>query len=219
MGTDRWLPTERLRRRTELIVRLIGGVSSMQNSHLPGDVARLVDETLDSVELLDVMLLLWRRSLESWTGAEVASELRTNPRSAERRSKKLANAGLLREYADGSFRYAPCDATVDVTVDTRRGSRSLRGGARRAIRTLRGIRSLPHCRDPARDRSRTLEDSAGRAEHDTSRGGYRSIPREPRAPTHTASYALRGWDCARRSVSTRGIPMPAASPRGSVRTA
>jgi hypothetical protein len=72
-------------------------------------VRRLILEAIQSVEQLEILLLLAREPERSWQADDVARELRTSPRSGARWLAQLAKQKFLREK-DGGFRFAPEDA-------------------------------------------------------------------------------------------------------------
>lgn len=71
----------------------------------PADVRRFVDRHINSVEQLELLLLLRRRAGETITPDAASRELRTAPRSAAVRLEELARAKLLRRDGDG-YAYA-----------------------------------------------------------------------------------------------------------------
>jgi hypothetical protein len=86
------------------------------SSGIPDDVAEFIADHIDSVELLEVLLLLRERSGEVWTDESVARELRINPVSTAARLKALAARGLLSSTDAVAFRYAPATTSLDTTV-------------------------------------------------------------------------------------------------------
>ena len=72
---------------------------------------RLIAEHIDSVEQLEILLLLHKDSARAWSAEAVARELRVSPISAGDRLKELMRAGILvRVEGVGSgaeYRYAP----------------------------------------------------------------------------------------------------------------
>lgn len=86
------------------------------SSRLPEDVAQFIADHIDSIELLEVLLLLRERAGEEWTDETVARELRINPVSAAARLKTLAAKKLLSSKDAVAFRYAPATATLDTTA-------------------------------------------------------------------------------------------------------
>jgi predicted ArsR family transcriptional regulator len=64
----------------------------------------LIRRSIDSVEHVEVLLLLKTHASRTWTAAEVAEELRRSPISVERRLYDLHRSKLL-EVEDGRFSY------------------------------------------------------------------------------------------------------------------
>jgi predicted transcriptional regulator len=81
----------------------------MVDDELPQDVKRFILERIDSVELLDVLLLLRSDESKPWSADTGSAELRANPASVARRLAYLENLGLIEEDGQkiGSYRYAP----------------------------------------------------------------------------------------------------------------
>lgn len=72
---------------------------------LPNDVAQFIVEYIDSVEQLEVLLLVRATAPEEWDGTTVARELRIDARSAASRLAKMAARGLLVTTDDDEVRY------------------------------------------------------------------------------------------------------------------
>ena len=62
---------------------------------LPDDVVRFLNEHIESVEQLEVLLLLHRAAGSAWTADMVAAALHTQPASAGRRLAALHEHGLI----------------------------------------------------------------------------------------------------------------------------
>lgn len=73
---------------------------------LPALVRRFIAEHVDSVGLLEMLLLLRAAPDKSWTSAELARALVTNEELAEQQLRLLARHGLVTER-DGVFDFAP----------------------------------------------------------------------------------------------------------------
>jgi hypothetical protein len=67
---------------------------------LPDDLNTFVLDHVDSIEQLEVLLLLWQRRERGWTASEVSQELRSAPESVAQRLKGLQNKKLLVVLAD-----------------------------------------------------------------------------------------------------------------------
>lgn len=83
---------------------------------LPEDVHRFLHQNIDSVEQLEVLLLLWRAPQRGWTSDEVATAVYSHPSSVVRRLALLLGQGLLREQEPGCYQYAPRTAELHDTV-------------------------------------------------------------------------------------------------------
>jgi hypothetical protein len=81
----------------------------LRASDLPEAVRRLIAEHIDSVEQLEILLLLHQHPERSWTAESVARELRVSPLSAGDRLKDMARAAILSKVkgTEGEYRYAP----------------------------------------------------------------------------------------------------------------
>jgi hypothetical protein len=90
----------------------------MSTGGIPKHVERFIVDYIDSVELLEVLLLLQRTAPAVWDSDTVARELRIAPESARMRLETLRSQRLL-EPVDGaapSFRYAPDSVDLDRGV-------------------------------------------------------------------------------------------------------
>lgn len=83
---------------------------------IPAHVRAFIEGHIDSVEQLEVLLLVRARSDKEWSASEVADELRIDPGSAEQRLEDLAAVGLL-AGSSPTFRYAPANAELAARVD------------------------------------------------------------------------------------------------------
>lgn len=70
---------------------------------------RLIAEHIDSVEQLEILLLLHQHPERSWTAESVARELRVSPMSAGDRLKDMARAAILSKVkgTEAEYRYTP----------------------------------------------------------------------------------------------------------------
>lgn len=79
-------------------------------SELPEEIAREVDEYINSLECLEVLLLLYREAGRVWSIEQVAGELRIKSDTAARHLVRMATLGLLdAENPSGEFRFHPVD--------------------------------------------------------------------------------------------------------------
>jgi DNA-binding transcriptional ArsR family regulator len=75
---------------------------------LPEDVERFIAEHIDSLERLEILLLLRSRRSRELTPAEVTAELRLGPSSAPAQLEALRDRGFVERGGEPpSFRYAP----------------------------------------------------------------------------------------------------------------
>lgn len=81
----------------------------------PSSVSAFIFEYIDSVEQLEVLLLLSGALNRTWTAEELSRELRSNPNSIAQRLQPLCHSGLV-VCIDQEYRYAPKDAALDVVV-------------------------------------------------------------------------------------------------------
>lgn len=89
----------------------------MAGERIPEEVRRFLANHVNSVEQLEVLLLLRRTADRDWTAAQVADELRIDRASARRRLYDLHRAGLVGLYTSGTegrFRYDPSDAHAEA---------------------------------------------------------------------------------------------------------
>lgn len=67
----------------------------MANEDLPDEVSRFIISFIDSVEQLNVLLLLYRDPSREWSAAEITSELRSTEGSIGRRLEDLYSRQVL----------------------------------------------------------------------------------------------------------------------------
>jgi DNA-binding IclR family transcriptional regulator len=86
---------------------------------LPDEVVRFLNRHIDSVEQLEVLLLLHRAAESAWTAEMVAAALYTQPASAARRLETLAADGLIeRASQPGAYRYLPSGPGMGEMIST-----------------------------------------------------------------------------------------------------
>jgi hypothetical protein len=85
---------------------------------IPEDVKRFIAEHVDSVEALEVLLLLKNNPDKEWRAEDVSRELYTQPESAAMRLAELESIDLLavRDESGLLYRYSPGTGTLDQTV-------------------------------------------------------------------------------------------------------
>lgn len=85
---------------------------------VPEDVRKLLARHINSVEQLEILLVLRRRPEVGWTATEVAEELRTSESSARTRLRDLSARGFVETVSSSeTFRYAPSSAWLKGAVD------------------------------------------------------------------------------------------------------
>jgi hypothetical protein len=88
------------------------------------EVRLFVLQCIDSVEQLEVLLLLHGSPAVTWSPETVAAALYSNPASIGRRLTALHSRGLLAATEASAYRYLPkspaLDATVSLLADTYR---------------------------------------------------------------------------------------------------
>lgn len=96
-------------------------------ARIPEEVRNFLLQCIDSVEQLEVLLLLHRTPEQDWSPETVAQALYSNADSIRRRLAGLHANGLLASTASSSYRYQPktsaLDATVRLLADTYRERR------------------------------------------------------------------------------------------------
>ena len=92
---------------------------------IPDEAANLIIDHIDSVEQLEILLLLHRHAGRTRSAAEVANELRVEAGSAQRRLEDLAGRAFVEKDGAG-FSYRsnnPRDGAVRLLADTYRERR------------------------------------------------------------------------------------------------
>lgn len=72
---------------------------------LPDTVVSFVRSHVNSVEFLEVLLLLQQERSRAWTGDSVAAELRIQPRSATTRLEAIQRLGAAKPVDGPAFRF------------------------------------------------------------------------------------------------------------------
>jgi hypothetical protein len=85
-------------------------------SGIPEEVHRFILQCIDSVEQLEVLLLLHGSPAVTWSPEAVATNLYSNPDSIGRRLAGLCGKGLLAVTEASSYRYQPRTPELDATV-------------------------------------------------------------------------------------------------------
>ncbi len=90
----------------------------MRESGLPDEVRRLIVDHIESVEQLEILLLLYQQQGRTWTADEVARELRVAASSAGERLEELQRDAILSRVdgEPGRYRYVPASSKLDEAV-------------------------------------------------------------------------------------------------------
>lgn len=90
----------------------------MVADRIPEEVKRFIEENIDSVELLEVLLLLRNDSKREWSVDSVSSEIRSNPISVAKRLGNLCVRQLIskKESSPSLYYYNPGTDILDQSV-------------------------------------------------------------------------------------------------------
>jgi hypothetical protein len=90
----------------------------LRSNDLPEDVRQFIADHIESVEQLEILLLLHQHGGRVWTAESVARELRIAPLSAGERLDELARASILSRIQGSAteYRYAPGSASLQAAV-------------------------------------------------------------------------------------------------------
>jgi hypothetical protein len=112
----------------------------LHESDVPEEVRRFIAHHIDSVEQLEILLLLHEQPGRDWSAEAVARELRIASESAGERLEDMVSDGLLkrREESPAEYRYAPDNMKLDDAV---RGVAA--GYAKRRVTVINLIYSKP----------------------------------------------------------------------------
>lgn len=92
----------------------------MTDKGLSEEVKRFITDSINSLEELEILLLLHRYQEQEWTAAKVSQELRLSSASVAVRLADLEKRGLLivNEASDPLYRYQPRKPDVATTVNS-----------------------------------------------------------------------------------------------------
>jgi hypothetical protein len=122
----------------------------LHESGLPEEVRRFIAHHIESVEQLEILLLLYKRPGQAWSSEAVSQELRIDAKSAGERLEDMAHDGLLRRQGRSpcEYQYGPENSKLEDAV------RGLAAGyAERRVTVINLIFSKPI------DRIRTFADA------------------------------------------------------------
>lgn len=85
---------------------------------IPGDVRKFLLQHIESVETINVLLLLYEHSGRAWTADEVGKELRTNEFSADMHLRALAQRAIVRfeEGSPAKYQSEPANAGIVASL-------------------------------------------------------------------------------------------------------
>ena len=84
---------------------------------VPDNVAELIARHIDSVEKLEVLLLVRGGRERAWTPDQVSRELHRGGASVERSMAQLCKSGVLERPRPGEYRFAPRTPDLGRSVD------------------------------------------------------------------------------------------------------
>ena len=84
---------------------------------LPSTVRQFLARYIQSVEQLEVLLLLQDQPNRSWSPGDVYSVIRSSEASIASRLKAFAKDGFLAEENDGRYRFAPQNTDLRAAVE------------------------------------------------------------------------------------------------------
>lgn len=92
----------------------------MTEQGLSEEAKKFITEQINSLEQLEILLLLHERRDKEWTAQEVSHELRLSQSSVATRLADLQKQGLLavEEASDPLYRYDPQNPTIEATIDS-----------------------------------------------------------------------------------------------------
>ena len=89
----------------------------MAEHEISVNLKQFIFEFVDSVELIEVLLLIRNHSEKWFSAIQISAELRSNPKSITNRLGKLANIGLLEQDSDKDlFRFKPETTQLSALV-------------------------------------------------------------------------------------------------------
>ena len=79
----------------------------MSRESLSEDVERFIAQHIDSVEKLEILLLLARNPQKSWSPREVFQQIQSSIPSVGKRLAELERAALVKADAEGNYQFRP----------------------------------------------------------------------------------------------------------------
>ena len=86
----------------------------MAREEVSPEVRRFIQDTISSVEQLEVLLFMMSNADKDWSAAQVSDRVRLQPESVEARLRELADADILvkRLGQEATYCYAPKSSAV-----------------------------------------------------------------------------------------------------------
>lgn len=75
------------------------------SAELPADVARFIEDQIDSVPHMEALLLLWQSAREAWSADQLASRIYVSPDAAAQILRDLARRQLVRATSENPNRF------------------------------------------------------------------------------------------------------------------
>jgi hypothetical protein len=119
-------------------------VAGRDNGDLADVVVRDVDQYVDSLDTLEVVMLLFRERQRPWSPEDVARELRISLRVARRELDRMRSRGIASE-TDGAYRFVDSDvdkAAAVARIAAAYGTRRIELINYVASQTLKRIQSI-----------------------------------------------------------------------------
>jgi predicted transcriptional regulator len=85
-------------------------------ANFPENVNQFIYAHIDSIEQLEILLLLRHHADKSWSFKAISDELRSTPDSVATRILPLEKIGIIHREGD-MFRYLPTDSVLKETID------------------------------------------------------------------------------------------------------
>ncbi len=89
----------------------------MLDPDIPQDVRTMIQRHLATMDHVELLMVLRGRRDESFPAAELAAQIRKPEQLVQLCLGALAEAGLVAELSDGTYRYAAREQTLDATAE------------------------------------------------------------------------------------------------------
>jgi hypothetical protein len=84
--------------------------------NLPQPLLKFIRQSLQSIDQLETLLLLYKNHKRTWSPEDVKNELRTSIEGAKKSLEHLAKMGLIAPQPDATYCYLPRTPEVENTV-------------------------------------------------------------------------------------------------------